>query len=181
MLARKLFTVEDYHRMGEAGILHEDDRVELIEGEIVEMTPIGTRHASSVRKLNQLLSKQVGDEFFVDVQNPISLDERNEPQPDLMIIRARDYRESLPTPEDALLLIEVSDTTLAYDKDVKLPLYARSGVWEVWIVDIGGETIERHTEPSGEIYRHTEKARRGEKLESVALPSMAISVDAVLG
>lgn len=181
MLARKLFTVEDYHRMGEAGILHEDDRVELIEGEIVEMTPIGARHASCVRELNSLLSRQVEETLRVDVQNPIKLDERSEPQPDLAVIRARDYRESLPMPEDVLLLIEVSDTTLAYDKNVKLPLYARAGIPEVWIVDVGGETIERHTDPSREIYRHTEKACRGEKLESVALPSMVIIVDAVLG
>lgn len=180
-VTRRRFTIHDYHRMAEAGILHEDDRVELIEGEIVEMTPIGARHANSVRKLNQLLSKQVSEEFFVDVQNPIRLDERNEPQPDLAVIQARDYRESLPMPEDVLLLIEVSDTTLAYDKNVKLPLYAQAGISEVWIVDLTGETIERHTDPSRNGYRYTERASRGETLTSATLPDITISVDAVLG
>lgn len=181
MLARKLFTVHEYHRMGEAGILHEDDRVELIEGEIVQMAAIGTRHFTCVNELTRLLVRTVGDEAIVSVQNPVRLDERNEPQPDLAVIRARSYRESLPTPEDILLLIEVSDTTLAYDKNAKLPLYARSGIPEVWIVDLAGETIERYTEHSGNDYRHMEKVRRGEAFESTALPSLSLHADDVLG
>lgn len=180
MLARKQFTVHEYHRMGEAGILHEDDRVELIEGEIVEMAAIGARHFTCVNSLNRLLMRAVGDESIVSVQNPVRLDERNEPQPDLAVIRARDYRESLPMPEDVLLLIEVSDTTLAYDKNVKLPLYARSGIREVWIVDLAGEMIERHTGPSGDGYRRVEKARQGESLASVVMPELALDVNAVL-
>ncbi len=181
MLARKLFTVHEYHRMGEAGILHEDDRVELIEGEIVEMAAIGTRHFTCVNILNRLLMRAVGDEAIVSVQNPVRLDEHNEPQPDLAVIRTRDYRQSLPKPEDVLFLIEVSDTTLAYDRNIKLPLYARSEIPEVWIVDIADETIERHTEPSGNIYRHTEKVRCGETFESAALSGLTLHADAVLG
>ncbi len=181
MLARKLFTVQEFHRMGEAGILHEDDRVELIGGEIVQMAAIGTRHFTCVNALTRLLVRAVGDEAIVSVQNPVRLDEHNEPQPDLAVIRARSYRESLPTPEDVLLLIEVSDTTLAYDRNVKLPLYARSGIPEVWIVDLTDETIERHTEPSGNDYRHTEKVRRGETFESAALPGLTLRADIVLG
>lgn len=180
-VVRRRFTVHDYHRMAEAGILHEDDRVELIEGEIVEMTPIGARHAHAVRMLNQLLSNQVRDEFLIDVQNPVRLDERNEPQPDLAVLRARDYRRSLPGPEDTLLLVEVSDTTLAYDRDVKLPLYARAGVPEVWIVDLGNEVLERHTGPSGDGYRYVEKVRRGQKLVSDTIPDLAVDADAILG
>ena len=126
-LTRWRFTVHDYHRMGEAGILQEDDRVELIEGELVQMTAIGTRHFSCVNRLNRLLVMNVRDEAVVSVQNPVRLNEYTEPQPDATVIRPRDYRESLPMPEDVLLLIEVSDTTLAYDRGVKLPLYARSG------------------------------------------------------
>jgi len=175
------FTVHDYHLMGEAGILHEDDRVELIEGEVVDMTPIGGRHASCVRELNRLLGKTVGDEMRVDVQNPIRLGEHSEPQPDLAVIRAHKYAELLPGPEDVLLLIEVSDTTLAYDRNVKLPLYARAGIREVWIVDLPGETVERHTDASGDGYRSIKRARRGETLESVALPGLALAVDDVLG
>jgi Uma2 family endonuclease len=178
---RRRFTVHDYHRMGEAGILHEDDRVELIEGEIVEMAAIGTRHFVCVNQLNRLLVRGVGDAAIISVQNPVRLDEHTEPQPDLTVLRVRDYRESLPIPEDVLLLIEVSDTTLAYDRGVKLPLYARSGIREVWIVDVTHEVIERHTDPSGNGYRHTERARRGEAIRSAALPELTLSVDTVLG
>jgi Uma2 family endonuclease len=175
------FTVHDYHRMGEAGILHEDDRVELIEGELVEMTAIGTRHFSCVNRLNRLLVMNVGDEAIVSVQNPVRLNEYNEPQPDVTVIRPRDYRESLPMPEDVLLLIEVSDTTLAYDRGVKLPLYARTGIREVWILDLPGETIERYTDPSEEGYRRADRLRRGQTLESIALPSLTPTVDEILG
>jgi len=175
------FTVHDYHRMGEAGILHEDDRVELIEGELVEMTAIGTRHFACVNALNRLIMRAVGDDAIVSVQNPVRLNEYNEPQPDLTVIRPRDYRVSLPGPDDVLLLIEVSDTTLAYDRNVKQPLYARAGIGEVWIVNLQGGDIERHTEPYENGYRSLKVARRGETLGSVALPDLSLSVDDVLG
>src|SRR3712207_1324173 len=180
-ITRRRFTVHDYHRMGEAGILHEDDRVELIEGEIVEMAAIGTRHFACVNGLTRLLVRGVSDGAIVSVQNPVRLDERTEPQPDLTVLRVRDYRESLPGPEDVLLLIEVSDTTLHYDRGVKLPLYARAGIPEVWIVDLAGEVIERHTDPSGDGYRSSKQARRGETVEPAALTELALLVDAILG
>ncbi len=180
-VTRRRFTVHDYHRMGEAGILHEDDRVELIEGEIVEMTAIGTRHFSCVNRLNRLLVMSVGEDAVVSVQNPVRLDEYTEPQPDLTVIRPRDYRLSLPGPEDVLLLIEVSDTTLAYDRNVKLPLYARAGIREVWIADLAGEIVERHTDPSGHSYRHTERARREDRIECPALPDLTLTADDVFG
>jgi Uma2 family endonuclease len=179
-IVRRRFTVHDYHRMGEAGILHEDDRVELIEGEIVEMAAIGTRHFTCVNGLTRLLVRGVGDAAIVSVQNPVRLDEHTEPQPDLTVLRVRDYRESLPKPEDVLLLIEVSDTTLSYDRGVKLPLYARAGIREVWIVDLVGEVIERRTDPSADGYRGFEKVRRGGKIESAALSELSFSVDAVI-
>ena len=180
-VTRRRFTVHDYHRMGEAGILHEDDRVELIEGEIVEMAAIGTRHFTCVNGLNRLLVRNVGDEAIVSVQNPVRLDQHTEPQPDLAVIRPRDYRLSLPGPEDVLLLIEVSDTTLAYDRNVKLPLYARAGIQEVWIVDLAGEVIERHNDPSPDGYRSLQRAGRGESIESSALPDLSLTTDDVLG
>lgn len=180
-LTRWRFTVHDYHRMGEAGILHEDDRVELIEGELVEMTTIGTRHFSCVNRLTRMLVMNVGDEAIVSVQNPVRLNEYNEPQPDVTVIRPRDYRESLPMPEDVLLLIEVSDTTLAYDRGVKLPLYARAGIREVWIVDLAGEAIERYTDPLEESYRGADRLRRGQRLESISLPGPTPSVDEIFG
>ena len=180
-ITRRRFTVHDYHRMGEAGILHEDDRVELIEGEIVEMAAIGTRHLACVNQLTRLLVRGVGDEAIVSVQNPARLDEHSEPQPDLTALRVRDYREALPVPEDVLLLIEVSDTTLRYDRGVKLPLYARASIREVRIVDLPGETIERHADPSGEGYRRVERARRGEALAPLAFPKLSLQADDVLG
>ena len=180
-LTRWRFTVHDYHRMGEAGILHEDDRVELIEGELVEMTAIGTRHFSCVNRLNRLLVMNVGDEAIVSVQNPVRLNVYNEPQPDLAVIRPRDYRESLPEPDDVLLLIEVSDTTLAYDRNVKLPLYARAGIGEVWIANLPAETIERYTDPSGDGYRRAEHKRRTETLQPAAFPGLTPTVIEILG
>ena len=180
-VTRKRFTVHEYHRMAEAGILHEDDRLELIEGEISEMAPIGARHANVVRKLNQILSQQMNDQLLVDVQNPVRLNESSEPEPDVAVIRNRDYRDALPGPEDVLLLIEVSDTTLSYDRNVKLPLYARSGIPEVWVMDLASDLAERHTVPSGDIYRHLDRAQRGEKLDSTTVPGLTLDVDTVLG
>jgi Uma2 family endonuclease len=126
------------------------------------MSPIGSRHAMCVIRLTQLLVPLAGDPALVNPQNPVRLTERLEPQPDMTVIRARNYEGLLPGPEDVLLLIEVSDTALSYDRSLKLPLYARAGIPEVWIVDLAGEVIERHTGPSGESYRRVQRARRGE-------------------
>jgi Uma2 family endonuclease len=180
-VTRWRFTVHDYHRMGEAGILHEDDRVELIEGEIVEMAAIGTRHFSCVNRLNRMLVMGVGDAAVVSVQNPVRLNEHTEPQPDITVIRPRDYTESLPVPEDVLLLVEVSDTTLAYDRNVKLPLYARASIGEVWIVNLPARIIERYTDPSGAGYRRVDHERGEQKLQPNALPGLTPTVDEILG
>ena len=145
------------------------------------MTAIGSRHFSCVNGLTRLLVRAVGEEAIVSVQKPVRLNEYNEPQPDLSVIRPRHYRISLPVPEDVLLLIEVSDTTFPYDRNVKLPLYAQAGVGEVWIVNLPEGIVERHTNPSGEGYRSLERARRGETLESVTLPDLSPSVDDVIG
>jgi Uma2 family endonuclease len=178
---RRRFTVDEYQRMAAAGILHEDDRVELIGGEIVEISPIGGRHAACVREINHLLGRQLGDELRVDVQSPVRLDEQEAPQPDLAVIRARGYGSSLPTPDDVLLFIEVADTPLSYDRNVKLPLYARSGIAEVWLIDLNGGIIERYTERSEEGYRLVRRIGRRETLESAVLPALRLPVDAALG
>jgi len=122
-LVRHRFTVEEYHRMGQAGILSEDDRVELIEGEIVEMAPVGSRHAACVKRLNALLSRRAGGRALVSVQDPIRLGEHSEPQPDLALLKPREdfYAAAHPGPEDVLLVIEVAETSLEYDREVKLP------------------------------------------------------------
>jgi Uma2 family endonuclease len=180
-LTRRRFTAEEYHRVGEVGILRDDERVELIEGEIVEMNPIGSHHAACVRMLTRLLGRSLGDELLLDVQNPIRLNGGLEPQPDLAVVRARDYRESLPGPEDVVLVIEVSDTTLGYDRNVKLPSYARAGIGEAWIADLPNGVIERHNDPSEDGYRRMERVGRGRSLASEALPDLTLHADAVLG
>jgi Uma2 family endonuclease len=143
-IKRHRFTVEEYHKMGEAGLLSEDDRVELIDGEIVDMAPVGTRHLACVVALNHLFVEASGGRYFVSVQNPVALGERNEPQPDLSLLRTRPDPTAArpPGPGDVFLVVEVSDTTLAYDRDVKLPRYAQAGVPEVWIVDLEGRRVE---------------------------------------
>lgn len=178
---RRRFTVEEYHRMGEAGILGEGERVELIEGEIVQMNPIGSRHAACVKGLTSLLGRLLGDELLLDVQNPVRLDGGLEPQPDLAVVRARDYRDSLPVPEDVLLVIEVSDTTLRYDRNVKLPLYARADIKEAWIVDLPNKAIERHNDPSETGYVRMQRVGPGKTLASEVFPDLVLNTDALIG
>ncbi len=143
------FTVDEYERMGEAGILGEGERVELIDGRIVQMTPIGVPHAATVTELVALLLAQLGDRGVVYSQNPIVIGEFSEPQPDVTVLRPprATYRKRRPRPEDVLLLIEVTDTSGPYDRGVKLPIYARSGIPEYWIVDVVSDRIEVHSAP----------------------------------
>lgn len=185
---RWLFTVDEYERMGAAGILGEDDRVELIAGEIAKMSPIGSHHAGCVNQFARVVSRQIDDDAILSVQNPIRLGAYAEPQPDLAILRPRAdyYAQSHPTAADVMLLIEVADTSLVYDREVKLPLYTAAlipEVWiaEVWIADVASERIERYAEPVEGSYRVVSRAGRGETLASVVLPSLAVQVDAVFG
>jgi Uma2 family endonuclease len=175
------FTVEDYHHMAEAGILCEDDPVELIDGEIIQMSPIGGPHVTCVRKLTHLLVSRLDQGVFVNIQGPVRLSEYDEPEPDVAVVRVRDYGDELPTPADVLLLIEVADTTLRYDRTRKLPLYAGAGIPEVWLVDLQGEAIERHTEPVDGTYRMAMRVGRGHAIESVLIPGLVLSADDVLG
>jgi Uma2 family endonuclease len=179
---RRKFTIEEYHRMAEAGILHEDDRVELIEGEIVEMSPIGSRHAACVNRLNALMGRQVAGVAILSIQNPLLLPGDSEPEPAVMILRPREdfYAETHPTPEDVLLLIEVSETSLEYDREVKLPLYARSGVPEVWVVNLSGEEILTYSRPEGEVYAEFARVERGGSLASHTVPDLTLNVEDVL-
>ncbi len=178
------FTVEEYHKMGEAGIFGEDDRVELIDGEVVEMNPIGPRHARCVRRLNTLLGRLAGrlagGPYEVDVQNPVVLGEYGEPQPDLALVREVPAVR-LPAPEDVALIIEISDTTLSYDKNVKLPRYARAGIPEVWIVDLQNETVEVYASPEGGRYAVVRRYGRGDELRSETVPGLALPVEEILG
>ncbi len=182
-VGRRHFTNEEYHRMAEVGILHEDDRIELIEGEIVELNPIGSRHAACVNRLNVLIGRQVADKAIVSVQNPLLLPDDTEPEPDVMILQPREdfYAQAHPTPGDVLLLIEVPDTPLEYDREVKLPLYARAGVPEVWIVDLVNEKVHAYSQPKDEVYKMVERASRGDSVASRTLPGLLVSVDGNLG
>ncbi|MBV9281267.1 MAG: Uma2 family endonuclease [Chloroflexi bacterium] len=182
-IERRRFTVEDYHRMHDAGILGEDDRVELVGGEGVEMSPIGSRHAACVRRLVRILERQIGAGAIVDSQNPIRIDPDAEPQPDVAALRSRPdyYEHGHPTQADVLLIVEVSDTSLVYDRLVKLPLYAAAGIAEAWLVDLNGANVERHGLPGVQGYSQVVYARRGESLTSTGLPAIALDADGVLG
>ena len=166
--------------MGEAGIFGEDDRVELMDGEVVEMNPIGWRHARSVRRLNMRLVRAVGETHSVSVQDPITLSDHGEPQPDL-VVHKEPPPGRLPGPAEVLVVVEVSDSTLSYDRNVKLPRYARAGIPEVWIVDLQGGAVERYNAPHEDGYRRTERARRGESLASEALPGLIVPANDALG
>src|SRR2546423_6539954 len=182
-IAKHWFTVAEYERMGEAGIFAADDRVELIEGEIVEMSPIGKRHAACVDMLAELLRDQLQHSVTIRVQNPIQLDDYSEPQPDIAILKRREdfYRQALPQPADVLLIIEVCDTTLEYDRQIKLPLYARAGIPEVWLVNLTDEQIETYAQPAGDAYQTTGRASRGEDVQAADIADLRISAAAVLG
>ncbi|MEK7702599.1 MAG: Uma2 family endonuclease [Nitrospirota bacterium] len=150
-LEKRAFTSDEYHRMGEAGILSEDDRVELIEGEIIQMSPIGKHHASCVNRLNRILNMELGALAIISVQNPIRIGNFSEPQPDIVLLKPRTdfYAEQAPTAEDVLLLIEVADTSIEYDRTVKIPLYAAANISEVWIVNLQEGQVEVYSEPAG--------------------------------
>lgn len=178
---RRRFTVAEFERMGEIGIFTEDDRVELIAGVIVDMSPADGRHIAAVNRLNQRLGRQIGAEMLVSMQNPVVLSDDSEPQPDIAILRDRVY-DVVPTVEDILLVIEVADSTLAYDRDVKLPLlYAPAGIPESWLFDLVNTRLERHSEPGPDGYRLVARAGRGESLTSTVLPGVTLAVDTLLG
>lgn len=179
---RRAFNTAEYHRMVEAGILSEDDRTELIEGEVIRMSPIGSRHAACVDNLGRILNRRVGDAAVVRVQNPVHLDDFSEPQPDVALLRPRAdfYADSHPAPDDVLLVIEVADTSAGYDREVKVPLYARAGIPEVWVVDLTADRVEVYTRPEGGAYAHAARAGRGEELSPGQFPSLTLRADDVL-
>lgn len=168
------FTVQQYHLMHEAGVFTEGDRYELINGEIREMSPIGIKHAVCVAKTARLFQIKLGDRAFVWTQNPIILRNYSEPQPDLAILKWRDdfYASALPTPEDILLIIEVADSTIAYDRDVKMPLYAVNGIPEMWLFDVNQQIIEGYTQPSLSGYKRMQRYEQGDTLAMNAFPEL---------
>lgn len=178
----RLFRVAEYHRMAEAGILTEDERVELLNGEIVQMSPIGSRHAGCVNGLTEIFVQRLAGRAVVSVQNPIELGEDSEPQPDVMVLKWRPdrYRGSLPKPEDVLLVVEVADTTADFDRKFKIPIYARAGIPETWLMDLELEQIEVYQQRSPEGCRSVRIFRRGESIAPSALPDVTLAVDDIL-
>jgi Uma2 family endonuclease len=183
LLHRRRFTVNDYHRMAKAGILHEDDRVELLDGEIIEMAPIGSRHAATVNRMTRRFTERAAGRFIVSVQNPVRLSRHSEPQPDLLLLRYRDdeYETAHPGPGDVLLVVEVADTTVTSDRKVKLPKYAAAGISEAWLVNLPRNSIEVHRDPRDDRYQQVTVYRRGDTITLSALSGITISVDAILG
>jgi Uma2 family endonuclease len=179
---RRRLDVGSYYKMAETGILAADDRVELIDGEIFDMVPIGSAHAGKTDRLNWLFARAAADGLaHVSVQRPLRLDAYNEPEPDVMLLKPRQdhYQSRHPNAADVLLLVEVSDTSLTYDRGTKLPLYAKFGVLEVWIVDLRGAAIEVYREPAGDGYALKERLASG-SLAPAFVPGVAIDVRALL-
>ena len=177
------FTVDAYHRLAELGVLDEDDRVELLDGQIVEMTPIGGAHAACVIRLTDLLTRRTGSDTSVSVQNPVVLAERWEPQPDIAVLRRPGGLAGawLPGAQDVLVVIEVADTSLERDRDVKIPHYAAAGIPEAWLVDLVADAISVCRVPGPDGYSHIVTVTRGETLRPLVPPDVAIAVDDILG
>jgi Uma2 family endonuclease len=179
---KRLFTVSEYHSLGEAGILTEDDRVELIEGEIFQMAAIGNRHAGCVKRLNRLFSRGLGSRALLGVQDPVLLDDRSEMEPDISLLhpRADDYSTSHPTPDDIFLVIEVADSSARFDRFKKIPVYARNSVPEVWLIDLTNGQVEVYRKPSAMSYRDVQKLMAGDRISPLAFPELVLEIDEIL-
>ena len=180
---KKLFTVDDYYRMAEAGILGPEDRVELIDGEIIEMSPIGTRHAGCVNAANAAFSAAFRRRVTVSVQNPLRLSNYTEPEPDLVLLKPRkdSYRGKRVEGEDVLLVLEAADTTLSYDRDVKLPLYAAASISEVWIEDLQHDLLLVYRDPQKNTYRTSLSLKRDKSVAVLAFPEVIFKVADLIG
>ena len=176
------FSVADYYRMAETGVLRPDARVELLDGRIIDMSPIGPFHGGVTKRLNQFFTKLSKGRWIVSVQDPLHLDEHSEPQPDLMLLKlaADDYTSRHPGPNDVLLLIEVADSSLVFDREEKLPAYGRAGVAEVWILNLPSKTIEVYREPHFAGYGSNKTLRSGDKAVPLAFPDVAVDVSELL-
>lgn len=180
---RHRFTVDEYDRMGVVGIFVEDDRVELVDGEIVQMTPIGSRHAAYVDRLAELLRSVLGQGAIVRVQSPIRLGSHSEPQPDLAVLRRRPdfYAAAHPAAPDVLLVIEVGDASVEFDRVTKIPLYGQAGISQAWLVDVVAGSLEDYRGPTAQGYDDRRAPRRGERVSLDAYPGLSLAVDDIFG
>jgi Uma2 family endonuclease len=177
------FTVDEYHKMAEIGVLTEDSRVELIDGEIVKMPPIGPEHVGNVNWFTRVFGPALGGRGQLSIQNPVQLGLRVEPQPDVVVLRPRadDYRKALPAPDDVLLLIEIAGSSLTYDRKTKARLYARAGIADYWIVNLVDSVVEVYRNPVRSRYRSVEALKPGDVIRPLAFPDVAIAVSDILG
>lgn len=182
LLEPRRFNVSEYYQMAAAGVLKPEDRVELIEGRVIKMSPIGSKHAACVKRLNGLLHSRFGPRA-VSVQSPVRLDEYSEPEPDVAVVKGRDdyYELQHPTAADTLLIIEVADTTVLTDRNIKIPLYARAEVPEVWLVNLPAQSIEVFSNPREEVYQDYTEYKRGEVAISATLKDFSPQVNEILG
>jgi Uma2 family endonuclease len=180
---RHWLTVDDYYRMAEVGILDAEARVELIEGEIIDMAPPGSPHAAMVTYLTEVLMRAVDNQATVRVQNPVRLNQYSEPQPDVALLRRRDdfYRERHPRPEDTLLIVEIAASSLKFDRDTKQPLYARHGIPEMWLVDLGNRRLIRYRAPQHGEYTLVDEPDIGASLEVAALAGVVVDLRRLFG
>jgi Uma2 family endonuclease len=180
---RHRLTVADYYRMAEVGILDPEARVELIDGEIIDMAPPGSRHAGTVNQLVRWLARAAGEQGILLVQNPVSLSEHSEPQPDLAVARPRAdfYKNGHPQPADLMLVVEVADTSLRFDRDVKVALYARHAIAEVWLIDLPLKHLVRYRGPLLDAYQHVDQPDLGTPIEMPGLPSVRVDLSGLFG
>lgn len=177
------FSTRDYHRLAEVGILSEDDRVELIEGEVIEMSPIGSRHASVVRRLTARFTRRLGDAAVVSVHNPLDLEDGTQPEPDVLLLqpRADFYAEAHPTPADVLLLVEVADSSLPVDRIRKADLYAAAGIAEYWVADVERRRVFVHTRPLPSGYALVETRDYDDRWSAGTLPQLTLGGPDIFG
>ncbi|MGI8984406.1 MAG: Uma2 family endonuclease [Acidimicrobiales bacterium] len=180
---RYLFSVDEYEQMGRTGVLDPELRLELLDGEIIEMAPIGPEHSSCVMRLTWLFISRLGTRMVLSPQNPVRLFPRSEPQPDIVLLRGGmdQYHHRLPTATDVLLVVEVAKSSLALDRTVKLPIYARQGIPEVWIVDLDGEAVEVYRQPGPDGYAELARVERGGTVSPAAFPDLTLTADEILG
>ena len=180
---RHRLTVSDYYRMAEVGILAPDARVELIDGDIIDMVPPGSLHAATVDVLTEFLGRSVGGKAVVRVQNPVRLSELSEPQPDLALLRRRDdhYRQHHPGPADVLLVVEIADASLRFDRDTKVSLYAVHSIPEMWLVDLRDRRLIRHRAPQQGAYTLVDEPDLSAPLEVPALAGVAVDLQLLFG
>lgn len=181
-IMRKKFRSDEIHKMIKVGILPEESGWELIRGEIVRRMSIGSRHVGTVIKIGKLFERKIGEDVLVSTQNPVHLDEYNEPEPDIALLKPREdfYTESLPTPTDVLLLVEVSDSTVEYDRDFKKTLYAEAGIREFWLVNLKNNTIECYTSPKNGNYRLAKFLAKGETVNSEVIGKLTLRAEEIL-